>query len=89
MNNTQTFWTYVLNGDALEIIPSFGFKNLSMELISGTASFIGTGQGDGTIPSESVPLYTNKPVTIATGSTRVIGGITIDASSGVVNIIAF
>lgn len=85
----QNFWTYVLSNDTVVINESQGFKNLSMELISGSASFIGTGQGDGTLPPASIALITNKPVNLSSGSVLPIDGITITATSGVVNIMAF
>lgn len=85
----QTFWTYVLAGDSLTIDSTFGFKNLSMELIGGNATFIGSGQGNGSLGPSAISLIEGNPVTISTGSTNTIEGLTIDASAGSVNIIAF
>jgi hypothetical protein len=83
-----SFWTYVLNGASITIDETFNLKNISIELISGTGSF----QGElvsGTIASSVVPLFVNKPVTLSTASINNISGLTIDATSGVVNIVAF
>lgn len=83
-----SFWTQVLNGSSLTIDSSFNLKNISIELISGTGNFTGEAVSGGLLP-QSVPLYLNKPVTFTTNSVNTISGLTIDASAGVVNIVAF
>jgi len=83
-----SYFTYVLNGESLIIDESFGLKNLSMELISGTGSFVGETISNGNA-SMSVPLFVNKPVTLTTNSINTISGLTIDGTSGVINIVAF
>jgi len=83
-----SFWTYVLNGESLLINESFNLKNISIELISGTGNFSGETTSNG-LASENVPLYVNKPVTLTSGGYNNISGITIDGTSGVINIVAF
>lgn len=83
-----SFFTYVLNGQSLTIDASYNLKNISMELISGSGSFVGETNAGGN-PSGSIPLYVNKPVTLTTNSTNTISGLIIDATSGVVNIVGF
>ena len=82
-----SFFTYTLNGTSIVIDGSYNLKNISLELISGTGSFIGETNAGG-LASESVPLYINKPVTLSTNSTNTISGLTI-TTSGVVNIVGF
>jgi hypothetical protein len=82
------FWTYVLNGSSLLIDASFSFKNLSMELVSGTGSFQGDLISSG-IPAAPIPLIVQKPVTVTTASTNIIQYLLIDATGGVINIMAF
>ena len=83
-----SFWTYVLNGSSIFIDESFNLKNISIELISGTGGFSGETTSGG-ISSGVVPLYVNKPVTLSSGGYNNISGITVDGSSGVINIVAF
>ena len=83
-----TYWTYVLNAASITIDSTYNLKNISFELISGTGSF--TGQGiAGPLGSSAIPLYVNKPVTLSTASINTISGLTIDGTSGVINIVAF
>ena len=82
-----SFFTYVLNASNLVIDESFNLKNISMELISGNGSFEGEANAGG-ISSASIPLYTNKPVTLTTNSINTISGLTI-TTDGVVNIVGF
>jgi hypothetical protein len=82
------FWTYVLNGSSLVIDASFSFKNLSMELVSGTGSFQGDLISSG-IPAAPIALIVQKPVTVTTASTNIIQYLLIDATGGVINIMAF
>ena len=82
------FWTYVLNGSSLLIDASFSFKNLSMELVSGTGSFQGDLISAG-IPAAPIALIVQKPVTVTTASTNIIQYLLIDATGGVINIMAF
>ena len=83
-----SFFTYVLNGQSLTIDSTFNLKNISIELISGSGSFVGETNSGG-LPSGSIPLYTNKPVTLTTNSINTISGLTIDGTSGVINIVGF
>lgn len=83
-----SFWTYVLSGESITITQDNNFKTMSFELISGTGSFTGETQSNG-LASESIALIINKPVTLASGSINNISGITINGTSGVINIVAF
>ena len=83
-----SFWTYVLNGSSILIDESYNLKNISIELVSGTGNFSGETTSGG-VPSTIVPLYVNKPVTLTSGGINNISGITIDGTSGVVNIVGF
>ena len=82
-----SFWTYVLNNSSITLDSSFGLKNISIELISGTGTFTGQMFAGG-ISSIPVSLYVNKPVNFTTNSINTIAGLTI-TTTGVVNIIAF
>ena len=83
-----SFWTYVINGEAITIDVPNNLKTISFELVSGSGSF--TGQTtSGELASTPIPLYVNKPVTLSSGSINNIAGITIDGSSGVINIVGF
>ena len=83
-----SFWTYVLNGASITIGLPNNLKSISIELISGTGSFVGDVLSNG-IASAPVPLYVNKPVTLTSGSINNISGLTIDGTDGVINIVAF
>lgn len=83
-----SFFTYVINGQSLTITDDFNLKNISIELISGTGGFTGQTNANG-IASTTIPLYVNKPVTLTTNSINTISGLTIDGTSGVINIVGF
>jgi hypothetical protein len=84
-NFSNTVFTYTLINSNLLIKSEYGIRSISLKLISGTASFIGTMKV-GTLNSVAIPLIINEPVTI-TGET-IIDGLNILASSGQVQIIA-
>ena len=83
-----SFWTYQLINSTLLIDETFNLKNISIELVAGGGSFTGELTA-GVLASAPMPLYLNKPVTLTSGGYNNISGITIDASGGTVNIVAF
>lgn len=83
-----SFFTYIINGESLTITDDFNLKNISIELISGTGSFTGEANANG-VASIAIPLYVNKPVTLTTNSINTISGLTIDGTSGVINLVGF
>jgi hypothetical protein len=85
-NLSSKFWTYTLTNGILVIDDSFTLTQVSFELVSGSANFIGSAQA-GIVPSSAIALVASNPVTLSSGNPYPITGITIDATSGTVVII--
>ena len=81
----KPIWTTTLVNDTLTIDASFCLTQISMILISGTGSFIGTYQA-GSIPSSQVPLSVGVGTTVGTGTNALLESITI-TTTGTVAII--
>lgn len=83
---TQNFWTYDLTNSVLVIDSSFALTSISLILITGTGTLVGTVNSGG-LASTPVNLIIGMPVTVYSDSNNVISGLTIDASLGQVSII--
>jgi hypothetical protein len=85
-NTAATFWTYTLTNGTLTIDTTYNLTQISFELVSGAATFIGTAIA-GTTGSAAISLVEGNPITLSSASPSVITGITITATVGVVVII--
>jgi hypothetical protein len=76
---SQSFWTYQVTNSTLTIDESMGIGMVSVMLTSGSGTVSGSTQA-GIYPSQSLQLTAGMPLTFGGNSTRVITGLTIDAS---------
>lgn len=74
-------WTYTLTSDSLLIDSSFGFVIVSILCKTGVVSILGDNTGVTPQPTPII-LAEGQSITINSGSSSVLGGLTIDASSG-------
>ena len=79
-------WTKVLSNSILSVQENLSLTQLSLLLTSGSATISGDLEV-GSMPSEPITLQTGVPITISSTSNYPLDGITIDASSGTVEII--
>lgn len=84
---TKTF-TYTLTNSTFIITGSMGLTKVSALLISGTASVLGGLAVPGYPASGNVAMQSNIPINFYANSGNPIDGVSITASSGVVQIIA-
>lgn len=85
-NTTSRSWTHSLSSDNIVIDSDFGLTIISILCTSGTISIVGEVAANG-VPSTPIILDEGKMLTIDSGSAALISGITIDASSGVANLV--
>ena len=83
----QKLFTYVLSSSTLNIVESYGVTAVALKLTSGAGSYSGT-KSLGAINSIAIPLAVNEAVTLTSEQTKYIDELLIDASSGVIEIIA-
>ena len=86
MSNTTKVWTYTLTNGTLSIDDTYGLTSISFVLSSGSATITG-GLSVGGQASTDLALSTSIPVGITASAGTVLTGITITASSGVVEMI--
>lgn len=82
---TDNVGTFNLAGGSITIIESMGVRNVSVILVSGAATVKGT-LNLGSIPSDPIALEVGIPLNVSFDFA--IDGYIIDASAGVVKIIA-
>jgi Na+/H+ antiporter NhaD/arsenite permease-like protein len=80
-NIVSKSWTYTLTSDSLVIDSSFSFVIVSISCVSGVVTIVGDNTG---VPIQPTPitLGVGQSLTINSGSASILGGLTIDASSG-------
>jgi len=83
----QKLFTYVLTANTLSIIESYGLTAIALKLTAGAGSYLGT-KSIGAINSSAIPLVVNEPVTLSSEQSKYIDELLIDASAGVIEIIA-
>jgi hypothetical protein len=83
----QKLFTYVLTANTLSIIESYGLTAIALKLTAGAGSYLGT-KSIGTINSSAIPLVVNEAVTLSSEQSKYIDELLIDASAGVIEIIA-
>ena len=86
-DKSQAIFTYTLTAGALVINVADGITAVAMKLTSGTGTFKGTKK-IGTVDSTATSLIANDPVTVSAEQTKYLDQFTIDASAGVIEIIA-
>lgn len=82
--NPTNIGTFTISNSTVTITSEMGFRVVAMKLVSGTVRYNGSLRLNGT-GSDPFTLSANDPVTI--GGDEPIGGLTIDATSGVVQVI--
>lgn len=86
-DKSQAIFTYTLTAGILVINVADGITAVAMKLTSGTGTFKGTKR-IGTVDSTATSLVANDPVTVSAEQTKYLDQFTIDASAGVIEIIA-
>lgn len=85
-NIVSKSWTYTLSSDSLLIDSSFGFVIISILCKTGSVTILGDNTGVPTAPTPII-LAEGQSITINSGSASLLGGLTIDATSGVASIV--
>jgi hypothetical protein len=85
--NSSKIFTKVLSGVTLNITSDLGLRNVSMVLISGTGSYIGDLKVDGLV-SDSIPLVIGQAVSLGVEGSQILDGLDIDATGGIIHLIA-
>lgn len=86
VNNLKIF-TKVLSGTSLLIVSDMGLRSISVALVSGTGSFTGNLLVE-PLTNDPIPLIVGQSLTISAEGNQILDGVTIDATSGVINVIA-
>lgn len=82
----QKIFTYVLVGGTLTILEEYGLTAVSLLLIGGGGSYVGS-KSLGAINSTPIPLSVNTPVTITAEDSKFIDGLVINGTAGNIQII--
>ena len=85
-NIVSKSWTYTLTSDSLLIDSSFGFIVVSILCSSGVVTILGDNTGVPTAPTP-ITLAEGQSITINSGSASILGGLTIDATSGEASVV--
>ncbi len=85
--NKQNIFTSILDNSTLLIKEEYGVTAVALKLTAGTASYIGSKRL-GAVASVAIPLEVDKPVTVSAETGRFIDDFLIDATGGVLEIIA-
>lgn len=86
-DKAQRIFTYTLTGGIFVIKEADGVTAVAMRLVSGAGTYKGT-KTIGSIDSTPTSLAVDKAVTITSEETKYLDEFTIDATAGVVEIIA-
>jgi hypothetical protein len=86
-DKSQAIFTYTLTAGILVINATDGITAVAMKLTAGSGTYKGTKK-IGNIDSTPTSLIANDPVTVSAEQTKFIDEFTIDASAGVIEIIA-
>jgi hypothetical protein len=86
VNNSKIF-TKVLSGTSLLVESNYGLRSVSVVLVSGTGSVTGDLLVDG-LTNDPIPLVVGQSVTVSVEGSQILDGLTVNATSGVINIIA-
>lgn len=86
-DKSQAVFTYTLTNNILVINAVDGITAVAMRLVSGSATYKGTKK-IGAIDSTPSTLIVDKAITVTSDETKYLDEFTIDASAGVVEIIA-
>jgi hypothetical protein len=84
---TQSVFTSTFTNTTLSIVESMGFTIVSINLISGSATILGTTSVPG-LTSTAASLTVGQPILLRADSGFTLDGITITASTGVFEVIA-
>jgi hypothetical protein len=86
VNNLKIF-TKVLSGTSLLIDGNYGLRSVSVVLVSGTGSVTGDLLVDG-LTNDPIPLVVGQSVTFSVEGSQILDGLTVNATGGVINVIA-
>jgi hypothetical protein len=78
---TQSIYTGTFTNTRFEIVEAMGLKIVSVNLISGVATILGTSNIPG-LAIDRAPLTIGQPVVIPADPGYTLDGITIDSTSG-------
>lgn len=84
MTNKENVGTFTLSATSVTILEEFGVRNVSVKLVSGTVTVVGT-QKLGALSSTPIVVTAENPINISFGFP--IDGYTIDATGGVAQVI--
>lgn len=84
---TSTVFTKTLSGGPFVVTAAMGLYSISIMLTTGTGTVLGTSQVT-TNPPSSISLVANVPLNIESRSNAALTGLTIDATSGTILIVA-
>lgn len=79
--NITKFWTQTLTSETLEISQSLGLTKITIKPVSGTVTLLGSLQV-GSLASEAIAVPSEGLTLANANDTRIIDGVTIDASAG-------
>lgn len=85
--NSSRIFTKVLSGTSLLITSDYGLRSVSVVLVSGEGSVTGNLRVDG-LTNDSIPLIVGQSITFGVEGNQILEGLTVDATDGVVSIIA-
>ena len=86
-DKAQRIFTYTLSNNVLVIKETDGITAVALRLVSGAGTYQGT-KVIGSISSTATSLTVDKAITITSEETKYLDEFTIDASAGVIEIIA-
>lgn len=81
----KRIWTQTLSGGSVTINEEYGLTEISIILLSGTGTVIGTGYA-GTLGSTSITLPVGVGLNLGSGSNAIIDGLTI-STTGIVALV--
>jgi hypothetical protein len=85
--NSSKIFTKVLTGTSLVISNDFGLRSVSIVLISGSGTYLGNLLVNG-LTNDPIPLTVGQSVTVGVEGNQILDGLTIDATGGVIHLIA-
>ena len=85
--NSSKIFTKVLERTSLLITSDFGLRSVSVVLVSGEGTVTGNLRVDG-LTNDPIRLVVGQSVTFGVEGNQILDGLTVDATDGVINLIA-
>ena len=86
VNNSRVF-TKVVSASTLTIIADYGLRSVSIVLVSGAGKVTGNLRVNG-LTNDPLPLTVGQSVTFGVEGNQILDGLLIDATGGVIHVIA-